>query len=42
MQQAARVSDFTAFFNLGENHAGILEEYSVTAEIFTNPKKKKY
>ena len=40
MQQAARVSDFTAFFNLGTDHAGILEEYGVTAEIFTNPKKK--
>jgi len=40
MQQAARVSNFTAFFNLGEDHAGILEEYGVTAEIFTNPKKK--
>ena len=40
MQQAARVSDFTAFFNLGEDHAGVLEEYGVTPEIFTNPKKK--
>lgn len=40
MQQAARVSDFTAFFNLGEDLAGVLEEYGVTAEIFTNPTKK--
>ena len=40
MQQAARVSDFTAFFNLGDDHAGVLEEYGVTAGIFTNPKKK--
>lgn len=40
MQQAARVSDYTAFFNLGEDHAGILEECGATPEIFTNPKKK--
>jgi phosphate transport system ATP-binding protein len=41
MQQAARVSDFTAFFNLGENRAGILEEYGPTDKIFTNPQKQK-
>jgi len=35
MQQAARVSDFTAFFYLGE-----LVEYAPTAKIFTNPSKK--
>ncbi len=40
MQQAARVSDFTAFFNLGENRAGILEEFGETETIFTNPKKQ--
>ncbi len=40
MQQAARVSNFTAFFNLGEDRSGVLEEYGVTSEIFTNPKKK--
>jgi len=34
MQQAARVSDYTAFFMLGE-----LIEYDVTSKIFTNPKK---
>ncbi len=33
MQQAARVSDFTAFMYLGR-----LIEYGPTAEIFTNPK----
>lgn len=33
MQQAARVSDSTAFFYLGE-----LIEYNTTKEIFTNPK----
>jgi phosphate transport system ATP-binding protein len=40
MQQAARVSDFTAFFNLGEKRAGILEEYDQTEKIFTNPDKQ--
>lgn len=35
MQQAARVSDYTAFMYLGE-----LIEYSKTDDIFTNPKKK--
>ena len=40
MQQAARVSDFTAFFNLSEGRAGILEEFAPTTKIFTNPDKK--
>jgi phosphate transport system ATP-binding protein len=35
MQQAARISDFTAFFMLGE-----LVEYGDTSRIFTNPEKK--
>jgi phosphate transport system ATP-binding protein len=35
MQQAARISDHTAFFYLGE-----LIEYDRTAKIFTNPAKK--
>ncbi len=35
MQQAARVSDYTAFFYLGE-----LVEYSDTKKIFTSPEKK--
>lgn len=35
MQQAARVSDKTAFFYLGN-----LVEYEKTSEIFTNPKNK--
>ena len=35
MQQAARISDFTAFFYLGE-----LIEYASTPKIFTNPAKK--
>ena len=35
MQQAARVSDFTAFFYLGR-----LIEFDVTSKIFTNPRDK--
>jgi len=37
MQQAARVSDRTAFFTLGEDRAGYLVEEGPTAQIFTNP-----
>ncbi len=42
MQQAARVSDFTAFFNLDDsgNRTGILDEFGDTKKIFTNPEKK--
>ena len=40
MQQAARVSDFTAFFNLSAGRAGMLEEYSETQKLFTNPDKQ--
>ena len=35
MQQAARVSDYTAFMYLGE-----VVEFSSTNQIFTNPTKK--
>ena len=38
MQQAARVSDFTAFFNMDEDRAGYLVEYGETRQIFTKPK----
>jgi phosphate transport system ATP-binding protein len=38
MQQAARVSDYTAFFTMDEDRAGILVEYAQTNQIFTNPK----
>jgi len=37
MQQAARVSDFTAVMMMGENRAGYLTEYGTTKNIFTNP-----
>jgi phosphate transport system ATP-binding protein len=40
MQQAARVSDFTAFFNMEEDRAGYLAEYGPTKQIFTNPREK--
>jgi len=38
MQQAARVSDFTAFITMDEDRAGSLVEYGSTTQIFTNPK----
>jgi phosphate transport system ATP-binding protein len=37
MQQAARASDFTAFFNMDDDRAGYLVEYGATDQIFTNP-----
>ena len=37
MQQAARVSDFTAFFLGNEERSGELVEYGQTKTIFTNP-----
>jgi phosphate transport system ATP-binding protein len=40
MQQAARVSDYTAFFTLDENRAGFLMEFGSTTQIFTNPKER--
>jgi phosphate transport system ATP-binding protein len=41
MQQAARVSDQTAFFNLaGTGQAGRLIEMSDTEKIFSNPAEK--
>ena len=41
MQQAARVSDFTAFFNMDDDRAGYLVEYGPTKELFTNPKDQR-
>jgi phosphate transport system ATP-binding protein len=40
MQQAARASDFTAFFNMDTDRAGYLVEYGLTDELFTNPKSE--
>jgi phosphate transport system ATP-binding protein len=36
MQQASRVSDYTAFFNTDESRIGKMVEYDQTAKIFTN------
>jgi phosphate transport system ATP-binding protein len=40
MQQASRVSDYTAFLNMAKDRAGYLVEYSPTYDLFTNPKYK--
>lgn len=42
MQQAARVSDFTAFMMIDnpETRTGVMVEYGTTSQIFTNPKNK--
>jgi phosphate transport system ATP-binding protein len=42
MQQAARVSDYTAFFSLSDDgkRAGMLMEYGETKTMFTRPEKK--
>ncbi len=40
MQQAARASDYTAFFNMGEDRAGYLVEFGKTEKIFTFPEQK--
>jgi phosphate transport system ATP-binding protein len=37
MQQAARASDYTAFFNMDNDRAGYLVEFNETSELFTNP-----
>ncbi len=41
MQQAARVSDRTAFMLAGDDGVGHLVEYAPTEEIFTNPKDER-
>ena len=41
MQQAARVSDYTAFMLMGEGGAGEIVEYAHTNELFTNPRDKR-
>jgi phosphate transport system ATP-binding protein len=40
MQQAGRASDFTAFFSMAPDRAGIMVEYGETSQIFTNPRNK--
>lgn len=41
MQQAARVSDFTAMMMIDENRSGRMIEYDRTNTIFMNPKDKR-
>ena len=41
MQQAARVSDETAFLMVGEDRAGYLVEQDDTNKIFTNPENER-
>ena len=41
MQQAARVSDYTAFMLMGSHGAGEVVEYARTSDIFTNPKDQR-
>jgi len=41
MQQAARASDFTAFFLMDENRAGTLVEFGPTRQMFTTPHDKR-
>jgi phosphate transport system ATP-binding protein len=41
MQQAARASDYTAFFLMGPNRAGQLVEFAPTNDLFTKPRDKR-
>ncbi len=41
MQQAARVSDFTAMMMIDEHRSGRMIEFDQTQRIFTNPKDKR-
>jgi phosphate transport system ATP-binding protein len=37
MQQAARISDYTAFFTTDESRIGQMVEFSSTKQIFSTP-----
>lgn len=41
MEQAARVSDMTAFMMMDDDRAGILVEYAPTEQVFANPRDKR-
>jgi phosphate transport system ATP-binding protein len=41
MQQASRVSDYTAFMLAGDDRVGELVEYGDTDQIFANPRDKR-
>ena len=40
MQQASRISDYTAFFTMGPDRAGYLVEMDRHVQIFTNPNQQ--
>ena len=40
MQQAARASHYTAFFNMDDDRAGYLVEYGPSEQLFTNPQEE--
>jgi phosphate transport system ATP-binding protein len=40
MQQASRISSYTAFMMINSKKSGTLVEYGLTPQIFTNPKDK--
>jgi phosphate transport system ATP-binding protein len=40
MQQAARASDYTAFFMMAEDRAGYMVEFGPTQQVFTMPQHK--
>ena len=40
MQQAARASDYTVFFNMDDDRAGYVVETNNTADLFTNPREQ--
>jgi len=41
MQQAARASDYTAFFMIDDDRAGVLAEFGDTNQLFTKPTDKR-
>lgn len=41
MQQAARASDYTAFFTMDEDRSGIMVEFNETSRIFTKPQDQR-
>jgi phosphate transport system ATP-binding protein len=41
MQQAARVSDYTAFYSVNDQRVGHLVEYGPTKQLFTKPKERR-
>lgn len=41
MQQAARASDYTAFFTMDSDRSGLMVEYGETDQIFTRPVDKR-